>query len=393
MKITFVTDTYPPQPNGVANSLQRLVEGLRKRNHEVDVIRPAALGSDEEGMEVPSVALPKYREIRVGIPMRFPLQVRWSRNPPDVIYSATPWPLGTSAIKAAHALGIPVASGFHTNFQRYMEHYEFSVLEKTTVKYLRRAHNRSDCTFVPTHDMIDELSKDGFRNLRVLPKGVDSKLFSPKRRDSALRGEWGAGENSLVALYVGRIAAEKNLPLVIRTFIELEERIPDFRGVLVGDGPKAEELKKEHSEFIYPGLKFGEDLARYYASADLFVFPSTTETFGNVTLEALASGLIVVAYDYVAAHQHISDGINGYLAPLHDEEAFLSAAFAAVSGTAPAQTALRKEARKSARRVRWSKVVQGFERDLIELIEEHHPESPALAEHQSKNNQSASVPP
>ncbi|MEM1296866.1 MAG: glycosyltransferase family 1 protein [Verrucomicrobiota bacterium] len=366
MKITFVTDTYAPQLNGVANTLRRLVEELRQQGHEVDVIRPSVLASDEIGMQVPSVALPGYPEVRVGFPIGLILQARWFRNRPDVIYVATETPLGTSAINAARALDIPVASGFHTNFQQYVAHYQLPLLERATMTYLRHVHNRSDCTFAPTPDTIEELERQGFCNLELLPRGVDTDKFAPKRRDPFLRRQWGASDGSLVGIFVGRIAAEKNLPLVIRTFSELKRRYPDFCGVFVGDGPKLEELKRTHPEFVYVGPQFGEELGRYYASADVFVFPSMTETFGNVTLEAMASGLAVVAYHYVAARQHIVDEENGFTAPFGDDDAFVEKAVHAAR--LPTLPEVREEARNSALKVRWEKVAKRFESNLKDLV-------------------------
>lgn len=366
MKITFVTDTYTPQANGVATTLERLVAGLRERGNEVDVVRPAVLACDEEGLEVPSLGLPGYREVRFGFPMRMVLQARWSRRRPDVIYVATETPLGASAISAARALGIPAASGFHTNFQQYVAHYRMPLLERATLNYLRRLHNRSSCTFVPSRDVIEELDAKGFENLQLLPKGVDTKRFHPKKRSMALRQSWGAGPGGLVGLYVGRIAAEKNLPLVVESFQAIRSRIPDFQGVFVGDGPRLEELKRDHPEFHYAGVLRGEELAEHYASADLFLFPSVTETFGNVTLEAMASGLAVVAFDYAAARQHIRSGKNGFLAPFDDRVTFLRLSVEAAGSDL---SSLREEARESARKVRWKKVVKRFEAQLGELTE------------------------
>ncbi len=376
MKITFVSDTYAPQPNGVATTLHRLVNGLRNLGHDVDIIRPSVIECDEQGLAVPSISLPGYREVRVGLPMRMRLQLRWHRNRPDVIYVATETPLGSSAITAARALKIPVAAGFHTNFQQYMAHYHFPLLERATLSYLRRVHNRASCTFVPSNDTIEQLDGQGFENLELLPKGVDTKLFSPKKRSMLLRSEWGARPSSPVGLYVGRIAAEKNLQLIVKTFSEIRSRIPDFKGVFVGNGPKLEELKAEHPEFIFAGVQLGEELARYYASADLFVFPSVTETFGNVTLEAMASGLAVLAYDYAAARQHITDGVNGYVAPFDDEAAFLEKAIALTRDDRLG--AVREEARRSARKVRWKKVVKRFQKNLVELIERQGRDSSEL---------------
>ena len=369
MKITFVTDTYAPQPNGVATTLHRLVHGLRDLGHTVDIVRPAVLECSDEGLQVPSIALPKYPEVRVGLPMRLRLQTRWYKNRPDVIYVATETPLGASAISAARALNIPVASGFHTNFQQYVAHYQLPLLKRATISYLRHLHNRSTSTFVPSSDVIDQLDGQGFKNLELLPKGVDTKLFSPKKRDTFLRSKWGATSSSIVGIYVGRIAAEKNLPLVVRTFSELKKMMPDFAGVFVGNGPKLETLRTEHPEFIYAGVQRGEDLAIHYASADVFVFPSLTETFGNVTLEAMASGLAVLAFDYAAARQHIVDGKNGYKAPFGDEDAFVSRARALVTDSDI--DLVREEARSSARKVRWKKVVKRFQQSLVEMIEKH----------------------
>ncbi|MDF1862042.1 MAG: glycosyltransferase family 1 protein [Verrucomicrobiales bacterium] len=370
MKISFVTDTYIPQANGVATTLERLVNGLRERDHQVDVIRPAILACDEAGLRVPSVGLPGYQDVRFGFPIKLVLQSRWHRKRPDVIYVATETPMGASAISAARALGVPAASGFHTNFQQYMAHYQLPLLEKATLKYLRRLHNRSSCTFVPSRDVIADLDARGFENLQLLPKGVDTRLFSPKKRSHLLRRKWGAREGSPVGLYVGRMAAEKNLPVVVRTFLEIQKRIPDFQGVCVGSGPKLEELKKEHPQFIYPGVLRGDDLAEHYASADLFLFPSITETFGNVTLEGMASGLAVVAYDYAAARQHIRSGENGFAVPFDDEEAFVETAILVAKSDL---SVIRENARQSARKVRWKKVVKRFERQLDLLVDGQPP--------------------
>ncbi len=372
MKITFVTDTYAPQPNGVATTLHRLVTGLRGLDHQVDVIRPAVLACDEEGMRVPSVALPGYPEVRIGLPIRLVLQARWYRNRPDVIYVATESPLGASAIKAARSLRVPVASGFHTNFQQYVSHYQLPGLERATLFYLRHVHNRSQRTYVPSYDVIDELDRQGFENLEILPKGVDTKLFNPKKRDLILRSEWGAGDKAKVGIYVGRMAAEKNLHLVARTFSEIQRRLPDFKAVFVGDGPKKEELRRQYPQFIFAGVRQGEDLARHYASADVFVFASMTETFGNVVLEAMASGLVTVGYDYAAPRQHILDGVTGFKAPFGDEDAFVQAAIRAV--TASNLPEIREASRRAAKKVRWKKVVRRFEKSLSEMIDKYDTE-------------------
>ncbi len=368
MKITFVTDTYAPQANGVARTLERLVSGLRERGHGVDVIRPKLLGAEEEGLEVKSFPLPGYDGIYVGYSTTAEIQERWERDPPTVIYVATETPLGIAAINAARALAIPVVSGFHTNFQQYLSYYNLKGLQPIATAYLRFVHNRSVRTFVPCEEVREALRDEGFDNLDLLPKGVDTDLFTPERRDEALRESWGVGPKDPVGLYVGRIAPEKNFPLLIRAFERMSELCPGFRGVLVGDGPKRAELEQAHPEIHFAGAKFHEELARHYASADVFVFASKTETFGNVVLEAMASGLVTLAFNYAAAREHLIDGVNGFSAAFDDEEGFLALCDRAMKGDG--WEAMRRSARETAMGVSWERVLDDFERCLGELASE-----------------------
>ncbi len=369
MKVTFVTDTYHPQTNGVARTLERLVRGLRERGHAVDVIRPAILGTEEDGMEVPSVPLPGYDGLHVGLSTRFPILARWNKERPDVVYVATETPLGIAAINAANALKVPVVSGFHTNFQQYLSYYKLSGFEPIATFYLKTVHNLSLRTYVPCEDVRLALRAEGFDNLELLPKGVDTHLFDPNRRDEALRTNWGASEVAPVGMFVGRIAAEKNLPLAARAFRLMAERAPDFCGVFVGDGPKRDELAEQYPEFHFVGAKYGEDLARHYASADIFVFPSTTETFGNVILEAMASGLVTVAYDYVAAREHIQNGVNGFTAEFEQEDALLESCLHALDQRHWSD--VRQQARQTAVGVSWDCVIDDFESSLRQLVRGH----------------------
>jgi glycosyltransferase involved in cell wall biosynthesis len=332
LRISVVTETYPPEVNGVAMTIGRLVEGLWARGHAVQLIRPRQHRGDRprhqdrlDILPVSGFPLPFYRELRMGLPARRLLAEQWRRTPPDVVHLVTEGPLGGSALDAARDLGLRVFSGFHTNFHSYSRHYGAGLLARPIIAYLRRFHNRTDCTLVPTAELAAELRALGFANLRVLARGVDIRLFHPERRDPALRRSWGAGPTDPVALYVGRLAAEKNLQVALAAYDALQKIQPTARLVLVGDGPLAARLRTGHSGIVFPGARIGADLAAHYASADLFLFPSLTETFGNVTLEAMASGLAVVAFDYAAAHQHIVHGRSGLLAPRGDPAAFVAA--------------------------------------------------------------------
>ncbi len=329
LRISVVTETYPPEVNGVAMTIGRMVASLLDRGHTVQLIRPRQHNGDQPRREqqldilpLPGFPIPFYRELRMGFPAGRLLAEQWRKTPPDVVHLVTEGPLGNSALKVACQLGLRVISDFHTNFHRYSRHYGAGVLAQPIIAYLRRFHNRTHGTLVPTEELATELRALGFANLGVLARGVDTRLFSPDHRDSALRRTWGAGPDDPVALCVGRIAAEKNLQQALTAYQALREVRPTARLVLVGDGPMAARLRTRYPDVVFPGMRIGADLAAHYASADFFLFPSLTETFGNVTLEAMASGLAVVAFDYAAARRHIVHGLSGLLAPCDDPAAF-----------------------------------------------------------------------
>ncbi len=328
-RVCLVTETYPPDVNGVAMTLAHLVDGLRAREFPLLLIRPRQSGDGERTdpwlVTVPGLPLPFYKDVRLGLAARGRLEGIFKAFAADVVHIATEGPLGLAALRAARRLGLPVTSSFHTNFHRYSRYYGVGLLARPIAAYLRRFHNRCVCTLAPTRAMAAELGAMGFDRCRVLARGVDTALFDPARRDDRLRSSWGAGTGDTVVLYVGRLAAEKNLDLAVQAFLAVRERAPTARFVLVGDGPSATSLKRHHPDFVFAGMRRDLDLARHYASADLFVFPSLSETFGNVTQEAMASGLAVVAFDYAAAHERIVCGNNGITVPVGDRDAFVHA--------------------------------------------------------------------
>jgi glycosyltransferase involved in cell wall biosynthesis len=282
----------------------------------------------------------------------------------EVLYVATETPLGMAAIRAAKKLGVPVVSGFHTNFQTYMEKYRLPGLATVAKTLLRALHNQTARTLTPSEDTAAVLRSWGVANVGVLGRGVDTTLFHPEKRDEELRQSWGATPDTLVAMSVGRLAAEKNLPLTVQAFEVLRANQAGCVGVFVGDGPRAKALATEHPRFVYTGSREGEDLARHYASADLFVFPSETETFGNVVLEAMASGLAVVAYDYAAPRLLIRDGENGWLVPFGDSAAYLER----IQGISlsPLPESMRQSARATALQHAWGRVIDQFEGELFQ---------------------------
>lgn len=373
LRVAVVTETYPPEVNGVAMTLGRMVAALQARNHQVQLIRPrqgaadAAVTRDNfEEVLKPGLPIPRYDSLRMGLPARQGLIKLWQRKRPDVVQVATEGPLGWSAVSAAHRLRIPVASDFHTNFHSYSRHYGVGWLRKPISAYLRKFHNKALVTMVPTSEMRDALTANGYRNVRVVARGVDTRLFAPAHRSHELRASWGVGDGDTVVLVVGRIAPEKNLPVVLAAFDAMRRQDRHAKLVFVGDGPERATLERRYPEHVFAGMRVGADLARHYASGEVFLFASLTETFGNVTLEAMASGLAVVAYDYAAARQHIRHGETGLLAPPDAEREFVALA-GSLSGDAERIRALGRGARGIAEKVDWELVYDDLERVLLGL--------------------------
>ncbi len=372
MKLALVTETYPPEVNGVAMTLQRLMRGLAVRGHQIEIVRPRQKGAQErdpadpEGLRhmlVPSLPLPFYSELRLGLPLYFRLKRRWRAQRPDVVHIATEGGLGGAALFAARKLGLPVSSSFHTNFQQYTQQYMFRAMHDIALAYLRGFHNRAACTLAPTSQARAELEAQGFQRVGVLSRGVDGRLFDPARRCEELRRQWGADADAPVFLYVGRLAVEKNIELAVKAFLRAQAAEPRARFVLVGDGPARADLAKRFPQFHFAGMRRGADLAAHYASGDVFLFPSTTETFGNVVTEALASGLVVLCYDYAAGRQHIRNGANGVLAPFGDAAAFVSVAETLMHRRAE-WPAWRMAARTTAAEITWERIFESFEETL-----------------------------
>ncbi|MDG4868266.1 glycosyltransferase family 1 protein [Guyparkeria sp. 1SP6A2] len=366
MDISLVTETYPPDVNGVSNTLERLVAALRQRGHRVSVTCPRARARHglEDGIEVSGLALPFYSQVRIGLPRRRAFLEQWREDPPDLVHIATEGPLGASALSAARALDLPVTSSLHTNFHRYARSYRVGWLAMPAMRYLRRFHNRTAATFIPTHEQAEELTPLGFERLAVLGRGVDTQLFHPGRRDERLRHAWGVQADEPVLLHVGRLAAEKNLDLLVAAMERARRINPATRLVVVGDGPERRHLEAVLPEAVFAGVRRGEDLAAHYASADGFVFPSQTETFGNVVLEAMASGLPCLAFDYAAGRLLIEPGLNGLLATPGDADGFLDRVPHLLTADAPA---LGVRARATALGHGWAKVVDVFEARLLSV--------------------------
>ncbi|HEX5805482.1 MAG TPA: glycosyltransferase family 1 protein [Macromonas sp.] len=383
MRVAVVTETYPPEVNGVALTVDRLVRGLQERNHDVQLVRPrqaradacatAAAAGDDSGLQLVltrGLPIPRYPHLRMGLPSKRALLSLWTRQRPDIVHLATEGPLGWSALQAARKLKLPISSDFRTNFHAYSRHYGIGWLQKPIAAYLRKFHNLAHCTMVPTPGLQAELAAIGFQRLLVVARGVETQRFSPLCRSEALRASWGVQPDDPVVLSVGRLAAEKNLPLLAHAYHAMREVNPRTKLVVVGDGPEREALRSLCPQAVLAGARSGHELAQHYASADVFLFPSLTETYGNVTPEAMASGLAVLAFNYAAAAELINHGSNGLLVPFGDEAAFVRRA-ADLAANPVLLARLRAGARDSTLALDWNRIVGQVENVWLHLRQLH----------------------
>ncbi len=327
--VAVVTETFPPEINGVSKTIGKMVNALLERGYRIQLFRPRQKSEpgviDHENLKVvalPGLNIPFYRELRFGLPMVRTLKRYWREERPDVVQVVTEGPLGWAAIQAAKALKIRCVTEFHTNFDAYSKYYRLSAISHVVERYLRGFHNQTELTLVPTREMKQLLTERGYRDIKVVGRGIDTNLFNRKRRDPALRRAWGLEENDIAVIYVGRIAPEKNVALALSAFEHFRAHQPRAKFIAVGDGPARTDLEKKYPHVIFAGMQKGEALAAHYASADLFLFPSVTETFGNVVLEAMSSGLAIVAYHYAAAAQYLQDDVSAALVPFNEDASF-----------------------------------------------------------------------
>ena len=372
--IAIVSETAAPEINGVAHTIGHLIRGLRLGGYRVTLVRPQRADLDAEAERdtilTPGLPIPGYPQLRLGLPCRTKLLEHWSHDLPDLVHVATEGPLGASALAAADDIGLPVTSSFHTHFERYCAHYGVRWLARSVDRYLRRFHNRTSLTLAPTRVLANELLAAGYHNVDVLGRGIDEQLFRPERRDGALRAAWGLGPDDIAVICVGRVAAEKNLDLVFESFAGIARSHPRARLVMVGDGPRLPALRKAYPETVFAGMRTGIDLAAHYASADLFLFPSLTETYGNVTVEAMASGLPVIAFDYGAASEWIENGASGIRVDRDAPREFIHAALG-LAGNAERRRQLGGAAAQAATGATWAAVGSQFAGHVDRAYQRH----------------------
>jgi len=312
LRVAVVTETFLPKMDGIVRFLLEMLGYMRRHGHAAMVFCPGPGPDTVAGFPVIRAAgmrFPAYPELRLTLrSSRMAAAMRRWR--PDLVHLAGPALLGAQGLRVARMLGIPVAGHFQTNLPQYARHYGMPWLAPLAWRYLVALHNRCDRNYTPTDIVAAEVRRHGMQRVQALPRGVDAAAFQPSYRSEAARQSWGAGPDTVVFLYAGRVAPEKNL----LQLAELPNRIPNSRLVIVGDGPYRPALAEQLGAAAhFTGHLQGETLAAAYASADIFAFPSLTETFGLVVLEAMASGLPVLAMRAGGVPSVVQDGRTGLL--------------------------------------------------------------------------------
>ena len=325
--MALFTGAYNHIADGVSLTLNRLVAYLERQGVQVRVFAPTVDDPpvDHAGtlVPVPSVTAPGRPDYRVSVGLSDAARVELAAFQPTIVHIATPDLLGWQALRWAKRTGTPVVSSYHTHFSSYLKYYRLSLLEPVLWAYLQWFYGQCAQVYVPSPSMADVLRGHGIEGtLHLWARGVDTDRFNPERRSPAWRRSHGFGDDDVVVAYVGRLVWEKGLGLMADLYRALEERGVPHRSLIVGDGPIRDDLEARLPNTVFTGHLEGEALARAYASSDVFVFPSDTETFGNVTLEAMASGLPTVCADATGSKSLVVHGRSGYLAPAGDVEAF-----------------------------------------------------------------------
>jgi len=314
VKIAIFTETFLPKIDGVVTILCQVLERLQAKGHQVLLFGPPGGPKEYAGAEIVGVGGPRfplYPELRINIPRRFVWE-KIKAFQPDLVHIVSPFFLGPFGFSYARRLNVPILASFHTHVPSYVRHYGGAFVEPIVWSYLRAMHNLADVNLCPSTETLRDLRSHGFERVRWWQRGIDTRRFTPGPRDMALRARLTDGNpNELLVLYVGRHSPEKRLDLIRDPLAS----VPGARLAMVGGGPSHEQLKRHFrgTRTTFPGFLRGEELVDAYRAADVFLFPSTTETFGLVALEAMACGVPVIAANTGGVLDIIRDGENGLL--------------------------------------------------------------------------------
>ena len=319
LRVALFSGNYNFVVDGPVRALNKLVAHLETRGHEALVFAPTIdnppFKHSGELVSIPSIALPGSRsEYRLGLGIIGDAKKRLDAFKPNLVHIAAPDITGFQALKYAEKNGITPVASFHTRFDTYPRYYNAAWLEKHVTNYMRSFYGRCQHVYTPSQSMTDELVRDGIgKDIRLWTRGVESDLFNPDKRDMGWRRGLGFADDDIVAAFVGRVVLEKGIDVFAEAILEAQKRNPKIRALVIGEGPERPRFMKKLPGEVFVGYQEGEDLARGYASADLFFNPSITETFGNVTLEAMACGLPTLAAAASGSLTLVTEGITGPL--------------------------------------------------------------------------------
>ncbi|MFN2340518.1 MAG: glycosyltransferase family 4 protein [Halanaerobium sp.] len=373
MKIAIFSDTFSPQINGVTKTLNKLIAYLEEYNIEYKVFAPETARNVSDLHEKNIIRFKSmdcffYSNLKLPLPNYIKVKKELAEFNPDLIHLVTPFSLGLVGLKYAKSNQIPLAASYHTNFNQYLDYYKIDLFKKAVWNYLRWFHNQAELNFCPSKTTFKELEKRRFNNLKIWGRGIDTMRFNPEHRSSKLRKKLGL-ENKITLLYVGRLAKEKNISLIIKSFKKLQKKFGDkIRLLITGDGPEADNLKaKAGGGVIFTGFKSGKELSEIYASADIFTFASLTETYGNVIIEAMASGLPVVAINQGGIKENLINQYNSLICSENNIDQF-SAKLERMIITDKLRAALAHNARQYSLTKSWNQVFEKLILDYKKLI-------------------------
>lgn len=321
LRVALFSGNYNYVMDGPVKALNKLVAHLLDRGHEALVFAPTAKNSylphAGELVSIPSLALPGSRsEYRLGLGLRGAALRRLEAFRPSLVQIAAPDLTGFMALKWAEKNAVTPVASFHTRFDTYPRYYRAAWLEKHVTAYMRDFYGRCEHVYAPSQSMADELARDGIgRDIRLWTRGVDHALFNPARRDQDWRRAQGFSDADVVVAFVGRVVLEKGIDVFAEAVLAASKRNLKIKALVVGEGPERARFMERLPQGVFTGYAQGEELARAYASADIFFNPSITETFGNVTLEAMASGLPAVCAAASGSLSLVEDGVTGLLSP------------------------------------------------------------------------------
>ncbi len=326
-RIALFAGNYNYLMDGPAKALNRLVGFLERQGVEVRVYSPTtsspAFKPTGELVSVPSIALPGRGEYRLGLGLPRAIREDLKAFNPSLFHITAPDLTGHAALKLAQEWGIPVIASYHTRFDTYLRYYHLGLFEPLLTQAMVSFYNQCDQVLAPSASMAEELEAQGITSdVRIWSRGVDHSLFNPKQRDRAWRLSHDIRDSEVLITFVGRLVWEKGLQFLVDTLENLRARCVPFHCLIVGDGPARTKLEKKLPGAIFTGHLSGKKLARAYASSDIFLNPSLSETFGNTTLEAMASGVPAVCANATGSRSLVEHGVTGYLAKPGDLEDF-----------------------------------------------------------------------